>query len=301
MRSVVTFLKPLAESALAHLGPAWWSARRAGPRDLILAYHNVVPADEDPGADHTLHLSLRAFVAHLDALSAVGTVVPLEEILAGPPRDGLRVAITFDDAYHGAMTAGLDELRAREMPSTVFVAPGKLDGGTFWWDRFPQLVGQHDLRAQALEREEGDDGAVTRALRARGWREVDPPRHARGCGIEVLEAALESGLVTLGAHSWSHANLAALSGPRLEEELVRPLEWLRERFPDVSRPWLAYPYGSHSARARDAALQAGYTFGFRVEGGFVRRPVADLAVPRLNVPSGLSLNGLRLRTSGVWG
>jgi peptidoglycan/xylan/chitin deacetylase (PgdA/CDA1 family) len=78
------------------------------------------------------------------------------------------------------------------------------------------------------------------------------------------------------------------------------LEWLRGRFSNVVS-WLSYPYGLYNESARRIAAASGYVGALRIDGGWVpRNPSVDMfAVPRFNIPSGLSLNGFRLRLAGL--
>jgi peptidoglycan/xylan/chitin deacetylase (PgdA/CDA1 family) len=114
---------------------------------------------------------------------------------------------------------------------------------------------------------------------------------------ELAHAASRPG-VTLGAHTWSHSNLAMLSPDEVSQEMNRPLSWLRERFASA-RPWIAYPYGITTPLVAQAAERAGYTLGFRVSGGWVRPPTGNgLDLPRWSVPAGLSQHGFILHASG---
>ena len=91
-----------------------------------------------------------------------------------------------------------------------------------------------------------------------------------------------------------------VSTDRLREELSLPLRWLRERF-DRAIPWLSYPYGLANGRVEAAAAAAGYTAALALSerAWFDPATVNRYAVPRLNVPAGLSLNGFVLRASGL--
>ena len=95
--------------------------------------------------------------------------------------------------------------------------------------------------------------------------------------------------------------LAAIDAARLNDELRRPLEWLRERF-DRVLPWLTYPYGLFSAQVERTTEESGQFAAMRVDGGWLS-PAASAReryrLPRLNIPSGVSLRGFELRTSGV--
>jgi peptidoglycan/xylan/chitin deacetylase (PgdA/CDA1 family) len=126
------------------------------------------------------------------------------------------------------------------------------------------------------------------------------PSHARGAQEHDLVAAAGRPGITLGSHSWNHPNLPRLDDAALATELTLPFDWLRERFTNVL-PVISYPYGLSSDRVESAARAAGYTAGLRIEGGWLSREAAKhpFAVPRLDVPSGLSAAGFELRTAGV--
>src|SRR5690348_4128876 len=140
-RSSRDVVKATVEAALIRSGVAYIARRRLRGRALVLAYHNVVPTGQPRLGETSLHLAQADFAAQLDLLASTHDVVPLESIVDDVSESARpRVAITFDDAYHGAITAGLEELRRRAMPATIFVAPGLLGGDT-WWDRLAAASG----------------------------------------------------------------------------------------------------------------------------------------------------------------
>lgn len=300
-------LKHGVELALARGGPAQLmravTARRR--QALVLAYHNVVPDDVPPQGDRSLHLPRRQFAAQLDLLQRTHDVVPLATMRRAPDdaRGRPRVAITFDDAYAGAVTLGVDELARRGLPATIFVAPGLLGAadGT-WWDALADPVAGTvtlPVRDHAIRRLAGRDTAV-RAWAQENGIAVRPVHPALSIATEtqLLSASARPG-ITLGAHSWSHPNLAALDDTELADELRRPLEWLRARAGTVV-PWLAYPYGCVSARVAHAAARAGYAGSLLVDGGWVPSGGADAQrLPRLTIPAGLSAAGFEARTAGA--
>jgi peptidoglycan/xylan/chitin deacetylase (PgdA/CDA1 family) len=63
--------------------------------------------------------------------------------------------------------------------------------------------------------------------------------------------------------------------------------------------WLSYPYGRWSPSVVEAARRAGYRGGLRIEGGRVSAGADPFLTPRVNVPSGLSVDGLELRCAGL--
>lgn len=295
-------LKRALEAGLLHLGPAAIARARTRGRTLILAYHNIVPRGEAAAGDSSLHLPQASFAAQLDALQEACEVVPLAAALAPAARgDGARVAVTFDDAYAGALTAGAEELAARGLPATVFVAPGLLGGRTFWWDA---TAASRDAawRREALERAYGHPDLVRERWRSRGGRWQEAPAHARSASAAHLRAFAGRPGMAVAAHGWLHLNFAAAPGDELDRELRDPAAWLAERFARAPRV-LAYPYGLRSDDVERRVEAAGYDAALRVDGGWLprREDRRAFAQPRLNVPAGISLAGFRLRLAGVLG
>jgi peptidoglycan/xylan/chitin deacetylase (PgdA/CDA1 family) len=295
-------LKAAVEQGLLRSGLTGISGRLRRTDVLILAYHNVVPEGESTVGDSSLHLSRSAFAAQLDALLEMNDVVPLDQALTAVAgaRGRPRVAITFDDAYRGAVQAGVEELASRGLPATIFVPPALLNDGVFWWDALtpagmPGLASA--VRDDALQRMAGKGSAILAAAAAAEASRIPP--FARGASEEELRRAAAVPGIAIASHSWSHPNLAALAAEELEEELTRPLAWLRERFDHVL-PFLSYPYGLASPAVERAAAAAGYRAALRIDGGWLRdASVNRYAIPRLNVPSGISEAGFRLRCSGL--
>jgi peptidoglycan/xylan/chitin deacetylase (PgdA/CDA1 family) len=299
MRSL---LKNLFETLLLRGGLATIRSNRLAGRTLILAYHNILPEGSHPGGDASLHLPVRAFAAQLDQLRKTCDVVPLSEIQpdtveASTRSRRPRVVITFDDAYQGALTVGLDELRRRSLPATIFVAPGFLPGKTFWWDAVPLAP---EGRHRALQDYGGKDKLVRAWGESVGLKLREPDLPARAATLEQLDEAMNYSSLQLGSHTWSHPALSALGPEELSDELSRSLTWLTERYDRVSR-WISYPYGLTSPAVEAAAARAGYEGGLLVQGGWIlREPASRFQIPRLNIPAGLSPRGFALRLSGIF-
>lgn len=300
MRSI---LKRTAERALLRSGFADLAGRCVRGRGLVLGYHNVVPDDAAPVGERALHIPRRRFAEQLDCLEEMADVVPLAELFAtADARTRPSVVITFDDGYAGALTLGARELRERGFAATFFVAPGLLGGRSFWWDDvLPQDVGNlpRTVREAFIEECAGLDDRV----RVREALPLEPgrmPPWARSATTTELRVAIEGSPFTLAAHTWDHPNLTALRADELEAQLARPLAWLHEHFAESALPWLSYPYGRHSEAVRKGAHAAGYQGAFRIEGGWLPHDACPgFALPRLNVPAGLSLDGFAIRLAGL--
>ncbi len=298
-------LKRLVEPRLAASGLPALTRRRLAGRTLVLAYHNIVPTGCTPAGDASLHLAQERFAEQLDALCRSHEVIRLERALeAGDPGARPRAVITFDDAYRGAVTAGVEELALRGLPATIFVAPRLLGGSAFWWDVVGSARAPADTiaawREHGVHELGGRQADVLRWLESAGVVAEAVPSHALPATEDELHAACarHPGL-RLGAHSWSHPNLARVDGHELEREMREPLAWLRERFP-ATIPWLAYPYGITSEASIRLAQESGYAGAVLVEGGWIRPGATDrFQVPRLTIPAQLTGDGFVLRSSGV--
>lgn len=299
IRRVATRL--LAAPCVARLGRAF-----APGGSAVLAYHNIVPDDHPPEGDRSLHLPLGAFLRQLDLLGRDYEVVPLDALLSEPPRRWRRprVAITFDDAYRGTLALGVPELVRRRMPATIFVPPGLLGRDAFWWDAYAGPDGlDAAFRHIAIVECRGEDEAVRWRAGEMGLAATSPPPMACPATLAELASAAARPGITLGAHAWDHANLAALPDAELMRQLRLPLGWLRDRLPNVM-PWLSYPYGLSSERVEVRAAEAGYDAALRIGGGAWARggPAPGRhRIPRVNVPAEVSPGAFLLRTAGLVG
>lgn len=271
-------------------------------RRLVLAYHNIVPTGSAAVGDLPLHLAQRSFASQLDLISRTHEVVPLDRLFhpSSVRLNRPRVAITFDDAYSGALTAGIEELSSRRLPATIFVATSFVGGRSFWWDRHAGRAGLSPaFRERVLTALRGEDSAVLAMERTEGIEVTEPPSHAR-CATELeLDSAARVPGITVGCHTVSHPNLQELDTQRVEEELAHSMDWLRVRFTELI-PWVSYPYGLMPACIPEIARSAGLEAGLLVAGGHAPHNVeSTFSIPRVNISSGHSANGFEIRTSGL--
>jgi len=299
-------VKRAAELVLTRSGMAAAGRLLHRRAPLILAYHNVVPDDAAPCGERALHVRRSDFARHLDILGQHREVVPLAELWtdegAGPPR----AAVTFDDAYLGAVTLGVEEVVKRGMAATIFACPGLLGGTAFWWD---QLAGGFGgaipvgIRERALRELGGRQQDVLEWAEGEGMSLDEVGPHGRSATLQELRRATSLPRIDVASHTWSHPNLTALDADELEAELERPTAWL-ERTLDRPVPWVSYPFGLECETVRSMA-RSHYGAGLRVDGGFAPRQAPDpgsdarFCLPRLNIPAGLSFDNFELRISGI--
>jgi peptidoglycan/xylan/chitin deacetylase (PgdA/CDA1 family) len=152
---------------------------RLGQVPIILMYHNVADAAEDP---HGVCISPDRFAEQLAwlkerKLRGVSVGVLVDAMSAGCER-GL-VGITLDDGYVSVLEHAVPELLRHEFTATMFIVSDLL-GGTNVWD---------------------DDGPVWRLLSA---RQV----------ADIADAGME-----IGSHSATHIRLAGMAPQRLAAEV----------------------------------------------------------------------------------
>jgi peptidoglycan/xylan/chitin deacetylase (PgdA/CDA1 family) len=259
----------------------------------IFTLHNVRPQREDcfqPNAHlEVTPVFLRELLAHLRAHDI--EIIGLDELHRRlTERDVARrfACFTFDDGYRDNRDFALPVMREFDAPFTIFVTSEFAQGsGRLWWIALERVI----ARADSIEVEIG--GVATRLgtatstekcnafQRLHGWLRRLPEHDLRRemsalCARhDVDEAAIchdlclswdelrqlrEEKLITIGAHSLSHCNLA-----RQSQDIARS-EIADSRFrieTELQRPVLhmAYPYGDRAAAgAREFLLTAAAGF-----------------------------------------
>ena len=278
------------------------------PRSLVLAFHNVLSECTKPRGDRSLHLPVEVFCDIVDWLAAAFDVIPLDRVFGSESVTGdkPRAAITFDDAYAGAISVAIPELWRRRLPATVFAISAAEPGQTFWWDALadgfsdgmPPLV-----REAVLGEARGAESMVRAWATEHGLPLATLDGEFVAASWDSIRRASKLPGITIASHTRTHPNLVGLEA----EELVGELEGSRLQLQSVipeSRPWITFPYGLSSPAVERAVESAGYELALGVTGGAVMSRdefPSRYALPRLNIPAGISLRGLRLRAVGLLG
>ena len=286
--------------ALATRYPAY-RRKRAGA--AIFAFHNVVSDDGIPErCDRSLHVALSDFQDYLSVIADGYRVVPLSE-LAERVRHRRSVqglaALTFDDAYRGVFMHAVPLLVRRALPATIFVVSGAAAApAPFWWD----LLGADGdvpapIREHALRDLRGDRDDVLARHPANGA--VIPPELLPATWRDVRAAARDG--MAIGSHTVSHRNLAVLDPAALRGELERARAEIGATL-GTPPAEVSYPYGLHNDAVLEAARRSGYTAGVTMRFGLTARDTEPMALPRINVPAGISIPALECWAAGLkWG
>jgi peptidoglycan/xylan/chitin deacetylase (PgdA/CDA1 family) len=211
----------------------------SAPGCTVLCYHLVGAGTASP-----VDLPRELFRRQMEDLAETAEVLPLAEAIetvrlrARAGSDGRApaattdrplAAVTFDDAYRNFSEAAFPILRELGIPVTLFVPVGFVEG-------------EHPAPIRSAP------------LPALSWAE--------------LQELVDSGLVTVGSHTWSHPDLPSLPDDRVDRELERSRERLEERLGDPVRSF-CYPRGLWSRRVERrvgrvyelAAVGGGWRFG----------------------------------------
>jgi peptidoglycan/xylan/chitin deacetylase (PgdA/CDA1 family) len=284
---------------------------RALGGSVVLLYHRVAePNDGGRGDPFSLCVSPARFAEHLEVLRGFlgRPSLPLEALVdggvaVGAGRRGARstrgVAITFDDGYADNLHAALPLLERHECPATLFATTDS-PGREFWWDAMARL-NPEDATALLAELEgrppvAAVEGATTGRLHARLLR-VEPSERrellearagsgggdARALDTGELARMAASGLVTIGGHTHTHADLGTLD-PEAQLLEIRTNRLELERITGTRPHTFAYPFGrfANFSRATTNLLrQEGFRVACTAEPGVVRRGTGPLRVPRL--------------------
>lgn len=271
-RNATGTLKGLAQKAVYGVGlPAvvgtvrydWEGAY--GGLDIFFGHHVV--ADNDDCGD----LKATDLYDRLKYLRRTRDFVSLAEGLVWmrhPSRGARLAAITFDDGYRDNLTQLLPVLEAAQAPATVFVATEPVvTGGSLWfdlarcalrragarplrlaWAPAPLQVQQPGAYADKLMDYLQRCEPAVRARRVRELLQRAPaaeppvePRHAVLTPPELQTLAAHP-LITIGAHTHSHAVLSACDDADVLRELQENLACLG-RLTGTPAKSFAYPRG----------------------------------------------------------
>ena len=289
----------------------------------IFMLHHVRPARE-AAFQPNRHLEvtpefLRETLCHLRSRDIdIVTMDELHERLVQGRFERRFAAFTFDDGYRDNLDHALPVLREFDAPLTVYVASDFAEGtGRIWWAALEAVIAKAEqidvtIGHSALRLDATTPAAKQAAYdRLHDWLRALPGEHDLAREIEALctthdvdMAALCRGLclswdelksfaadplVTIGAHSVSHCNLAKLAEDVAAQELAMSRARIEQA---LERPvlHLAYPYGDREAagtREFGLAATAGFKTAVTTRPGMLFAENADhmTALPRV------SLNG----------
>jgi peptidoglycan/xylan/chitin deacetylase (PgdA/CDA1 family) len=277
---------------------------------VILAYHRVL---ESPDPLRTGDIQAACFEKQMQTVKRFFNVLPLRSAIEKMKNGDLparAVSITFDDGYADNYRIAWPVLRRLNLPATIFVATGFLDGGRMWNDTVIEYVrcvadqvldledmglGRHAVannvqRSRAAERilgklkylSTGERDRLTAALAGRAGTTLpddlmltsDQVREMSKAGIEI------------GAHTISHPILKTLDPDSASTEIIMGKKKL-EGITGTAVRSFAYPNGKPGLDFDPVHVQlvkdAGFDCAVATSDGLARQSSDVFQLPRFGV------------------
>jgi peptidoglycan/xylan/chitin deacetylase (PgdA/CDA1 family) len=225
-------------------------------RRVILLYHSVRSAW--PAISET------RFKDQVSWLGDHTRIVSLDDLLRSDGRQGLEVAITFDDGYASLHDIAAPVLQASGATASVYLNTGR--------------IGEHlRVPSEALLGHYPDDQFMT-------WKEVSTLRQAGW---------------TVGSHGLEHLDLTAESADSVFEELVQSKREIEDRI-GVPCDHFAYTWGRFNKPVQIMVQAAGYKTAASCLHGPLADNVPRFALPRIDVRSEYELEDFTNIVTGAW-
>lgn len=226
----------------------------------VLIYHRVLPSHDPLRPDC---LTKEQFHKHLKIFKKWFHVVPLIEgyhrMLEGslPPRS---ICITFDDGYQDNVDVAMPMLKSFDMPATFFIATAFLQEGLMFNDVIIERVKRTNQTIEVGHQSFACDNlcgklaaiqALTKKIKTMSLVDRQQalvelwPNNGQLPRLMVKPAgvrALETGGMTVGAHTMSHPLLSQES----DEVAKKQIQGSKDSLEDIlQKPvsWFAYPNG----------------------------------------------------------
>lgn len=263
---------PHITAALAVAGAIWFSLRFAWwrktvpfSRPRILMYH-MIREPLPGGRFNKMRVSPEMFAKQIRWLAGNGWHFRfLSEVVSGARLPEKTIVLTFDDGYRDNLLHALSVLRKHNARATLFPVV-KRDPGYDW---------------SARKKSAHADGELGREPKL---------------SDEEIRALLATGLIELGGHTLTHANLPALSDAEARAETAGCKLALEKTF-HVPVKTFCYPFGLYGEREAALAREAGFTAAVTTQQGI---PASEDAfgLPRVKISGteGMFAFKLRIRT-----
>ncbi len=231
---------------------AWWKSAVDYTYPRILMYHMI--RDAMPGKKfNSLRVTPEAFEKQIGYLHAKRwhSYTMSEAVVQKETLPAKSVVITFDDGYQDNLTHALPILKKYGFKATIY------------------LVNDRHDRDWSGYRKAKNEGA--------GLKE-----EPKLSDDEVREL-LQSGLIEIGAHTLTHANLKSLDETQSREEICHSKQQIEKKFQTVCNSF-AYPFGLYDAKDEHSVAECGYTNAVTTEAGIADLRRCDLfKIPRVTV------------------
>lgn len=242
---------------------AWWKAAVDWKRPRVLMYHMV--REHIAGAKfNKLRVKPSEFEKQLAWMQSEGfhfvTMQELQDNWGQHPEK--TVAITFDDGYLDNLEHAYPILEKYQAKATIYV-----------------VVDRHDRDWSTYKKAHHNSGELAREAKLND---------------QQVKFLAHSGLVEIGSHTMTHANLAKLDDQACLAELTESKVALEQMTGQVVSSF-AYPFGIYSSRDVALAKQAGYRNAVTTKEGIDAEQADFLQLQRIKISGKDSMFAVKLR------
>lgn len=242
---------------------AWWKTPVDWKYPRVLMYHMV--RDHISGAKfNKLRVKPAEFERQIAWMKSQGfhfvTMCELQKNWGQHPEK--TVAITFDDGYLDNLENALPILEKYQAKATIYV-----------------VVDRHERDWSTYKKEHHNSGELM--------------REPKLSDVQVKQL-VDSGLIEIGSHTMTHANLNKLDDATCLYELIESKKVLEQLIGQKVTSF-AYPFGIYSARDVQLAKQAGYTNAVTTIEGIVAEQPDFMQLQRIKVSGKDGFFAVKLR------
>lgn len=278
-------------------------------------YHGFTDRETHQGIENHQgkHLFIERFKSHLEYLKKYHRVISLEEWLKG--RTGGRKApdhaaiVTFDDGYESNYKLAFPWLKRAGLPATIFLTTRFVDSKEWLWtdrveyavdggfslptqfhDRASRIAYEKKIRGRFKRIPQGFRAGVLERLEERRGRklaqEPNLPEIYRPLEWAEINEMVQSGLVSIGSHTHTHAILTRCRPQEAEEELLLSKEIIEKK---TGRPCRLFCYpngerGDFNEETKRRLKEAGYLAGLTTVFGANDAESDPLELKRIGAP-----------------
>lgn len=242
-------------------------------------------------------------------------------------------AITLDDGYRDNLVEALPIFERHATPCMIYVAPAQIDGTIdLWWEVLEEIVQLRDIiyintpggrvtldcstfrkKGESLNKlheyltidvAETEQQGILREIGKDAGVDIETMQRGRLLSWDDIRSLAAHPLVTIGAHTVSHHNLARLSEEEARREIREAARIIESELGAAPRH-MSYPYGYPSAVGkREVALakEAGFVSAVTTRHGVLHGSHAQhlTALPRISINGRYQrLNHVRTMLSGI--
>lgn len=241
----------------------WWKPAVDWKRPRVLMYH-MVREHIDGAKFNKLRVTPAQFEQQVAWMKQQGFhFVTMQELQANWGQHPKKtVAITFDDGYLDNLENAYPILEKYQAKATIYV-----------------VVDRHDRDWSTYKKAHHNSGELAREPKLND---------------EQVMFLAKSGLVEIGSHTMTHANLAKLDDAHCLAELTESKQQLEQLIQQPVTSF-AYPFGIYSARDVELAKQAGYENAVTTIEGINGEQPDFMQLQRIKISGKDSLFAVKLR------